>query len=172
MLPAAVIIQRPSVDMPTFIGISNKILGRSPAAAADACPRKLSEAERFLSCLAALRDSKTRAGLQPNLLTHVMFSLFLVADERDILDIIACAAGMPTVFTETLVRGTVAAVVTGTLGQWRDAVKAGSSPDAEFNIRHCFNQIYGLFIAEGLNLWNEFKQRSGPEHTFFLEDKR
>jgi len=172
MLPAAAIIQRPAIDMTTFIGISHKVLGRSPAASIDACPRKLSDAERFLSCLATLRDPEARAGLQPNLLTHTMFSLFLVADERDILDIIACTAGMPVVFTETLVRGTMAAVITGTLGQWRDAVKTGSNPDAEHNIRHCFNQIFNLFVGEGLNVWGEFKQRPGLEHTFYLEDKR
>jgi len=172
MLPAVIIIQRPTVDMAAFIGISHKVLGRSPAAAIDACPRKMSEAERFLSCLAALRDPEARAGLQPNLLAHTTFSLFMVADERDLLDIIECAAGMPVVFTETLGRGVMAAVFTGTLNQWRDAVKAGSNPDAEHTIRHCFNQIYGLFYNEGLNVWSEFKQRPGPEQTFYLEDKR
>jgi len=172
MLPAVAIIQRPAVDMTTFIGISHKVLGRSPAAAVDACSRKMSDAERFLSCLATFRDPEARVGLQPNLLTHVTFSLFLVADERDLLDIIDCASGMPVVISETLGRGVMTAVLTGTLGQWRDAVKTGSNPGAEHSIRHCFNQIHGLFVAEGLNLWSEFHTRSGPEHTFFLEDKR
>lgn len=173
MLPAAIIIQRPFVDMTAFIGVSHKVLGRSPAAAVDACPRSLSDVERFLSCLAALRDSEAKAGLQPNLLAHVTFSLFLVADERDILGIIECVVGMPVVFTETLGRGVMAAVITGTLGQWRDAVKSGSNPDAEYNIRYCFNQIHNLFCVEGLiGIWKDFNLRPGPEQTFYLEDKR
>jgi len=172
MLPAAIIISRPTVDMATFIGVSHKVLGRSPASNVDACSRPMLDAERLLSCLAVLRDPEARNGLQPNLLAHVAFSLFLVADERDFLDIIECAAGMPVVFTETLVHNVMAAVITGTLGQWRDAVKAGSDSNAEHSVRHCFNQIHGLFVAEGLNVWSEFKQRPGSEHTFLFEDKR
>ena len=172
MLPAVIIVQRPDVDMSTFIGVSNKVLGRSPAAAVDACSRKMSVAERFLSCLAAFRHPGAKAGLQPHLLPHVSYSIFLTADERDVLDIVECMSTMSAIFADTLLRGTTAAVFTGTLNQWRDAVKAGSNPETEFNVRHCFNQIYGLFVAEGLNIWSDFHQRAGPEHTFYLEDKR
>jgi hypothetical protein len=79
---------------------------------------------------------------------------------------------MPIVFTETMGRGVLAAVLSGTLNQWRDAVKSGSNPEVEYSVRHCFNKIHGLFIAEGLNVWTEFHQRQGPEQTFYLEDKR
>ena len=54
MMPDCVLIQVPSVDFRTFIGLTHKVMGRSPAAAADASHRELSDAERFLSCLAAL----------------------------------------------------------------------------------------------------------------------
>jgi hypothetical protein len=39
MLPDAVLIQSPSIDFRTFIGLSHKVLGRSPAAPSDACRR-------------------------------------------------------------------------------------------------------------------------------------
>lgn len=172
MLPAVTIIQRPVVDLPTFIGISHKILGYSPAAAADASHRSMSDAERFISCLAALHDPNAPAGLQPYLLSHVAFSLFLVADERDMLDIVECMSAMPVVFADTLLRGTMAAVFTGTLNQWRDAIVSGSNPAVEYAVRYCFNQIFNLFVSEGLNLWREFHRAPAPENTFYLEDKR
>ena len=56
MTPDAVLIQEPRIDFTTFLGLSHKMLGYSPAAAADASRRELTDAERFLSCLAALKD--------------------------------------------------------------------------------------------------------------------
>ena len=172
MQPDAILVTQPNVDFRTFLGISHKILGYSPAQQADACRRELSDAERFLSCLAALRDPQAPVGLPPSLLAHVSFSVFLAADERDMLDILQFAASMPFVMAETLARGVLAAVITGTLAQWRDAVKSGSSPTAEPSVRYCFNKIYGLFNAVGLNVWGDFRSREAPDQTFYLEDKR
>jgi len=169
----AVLIQVPSIDFRTFLGLTHKVLGRSPAAASDACGRELSDAERFLSCLAALRDEHAPVGLSPHLLTHVSFSALVGADERDMLDILQCCAGMPFVVVETTVRGVQAAVVTGTLAQWRDAVASGSSVNVEQPVRHCFNKLYSLFTSVGLNVWGDFRTRDAPDRvTFLLEDKR
>jgi hypothetical protein len=65
MMPDAVLIQVPSIDFRTFVGLSHKVLGRSPAASSDACRRELSDAERFLSCLAAMRDERHPWGCRP-----------------------------------------------------------------------------------------------------------
>ncbi len=132
-----------------------------------------SDTERFISCLAAFRDEKAAAGLTPNLLHHASFSLFIVADERDLLDIIQFASGMPVVFAETLARGVLAAVITGTLAQWRDAVKSGANPDAETNVRACFCQIMSLFEQAGLNdVWRDYQTKPMSDRTFYLEDRR
>ena len=127
MNPSAILISAPAIDFRTFIGLSHKVLGRSPAAPSDACRRELSDAERFLSCLAALRDERAPVGCRPICLKHVSFSAFIGADERDMLEILQLCAGMPFVAVETIVRGVQAAVVTGTLSQWKDAVVSGCS---------------------------------------------
>jgi len=172
MMPDAVLIQVPSIDFRTFVGLSHKVLGRSPAASSDACRRELSDAERFLSCLAAMRDERAPVGLSPHLLKHVSFSAFIGADERDMLEILQLA-GMPFVVVETIVRSVQAAVVTGTLSQWRDAVVSGCSKGVPTPVRHCFNKLHGLFIASGLNVWGDYTPRSTPDQTFLLlEDKR
>ena len=172
MNPDCVLIQTPSIDFRTFIGLSHEVLGRSPAASSDACRRELSDAERFLSCLAAMRDERAPVGLSPHLLKHVSFSAFVGADERDMLEILQLA-GMPFVAVETIVRGVQAAVVTGTLSQWRDAVVSGCRKGVPTPVRHCFNKLYGLFTAAGLNVWGDYTPRSTSDQTFLLlEDKR
>ena len=145
--------------------------GLLPGAVGRRLARELSEPEKFLSCLAALRDQKAPAGLTPNLLSHVSFSVFVVADERDMLDILERCAGMPFVTAETTVRGVTAAVVTGTLAQWRDAVAAGSVHEAEPSVRAGFNKVYGLFCGAGLNVWGDYRTREAPDRTLLLEYK-
>ena len=171
MTPNVVLIQQPSIDFTKFLGLSHQALGYSPAKTVDSSRVQHSDAERFLSCLAALLDPNAPIGLPPNLLTHVSFSVFVAADDRDLIDILQAAAGMPFVQAETQMQCVHMAVVTGTLGQWRDAVKSGSTPAAEPNVRICFNKIMGLFEQVGLNVWTDLvKKPLGP--TFFLEDKR
>ena len=173
MNPDCVLVSAPSIDFRTFIGLSHKVLGRSPASLSDACRRELSDAERFLSCLAAMRDERAPVGLSPHLLTHVSFSAFIGADERDMLEILQLCAGMPFVAVETIVRGVQAAVVTGTLSQWKDAVVSGCAKSVPTPVRHCFNKLHGLFTAAGLNVWRDYTPRSTPDQTFLLlEDKR
>lgn len=173
MQPKVVLISATTVDFKTFIGLSYKVLGYSPAAGADACPRELSDTERYLSCLAAVLNPQAQPGLSPSLLTHASYGVFIVADDRDMLDILQCAAGMPFVLADTTARGVQAAVITGTLGQWRDAVKSGSTPTTEANVRLCYNRIFALFEGAGVNLWTDQRSRPAPDQvTFLLEDKR
>lgn len=173
MKPEAIIICRPDVDASTFLGVALKVLGHSPAASADASGLMLSDVGRFLSCLASLRNPKSGVELNPKLLPHVTFSVLIVADEPDMLDVLECAAGMPFVTVETTLRGVLLAVVTGTLAQWKAAVIAGSSCDVEPAVRFVFNRLHGLFKDERLDVWGDFRQRSAHDQvTYLLEDKR
>lgn len=171
MTPEVVLIQQPAIDFATFLGLSHEALGYSPARACDASHRQLSDAERFLSCLAAVRDSKAPAGLSPSLLRHVSFSVLVAADERDLVDILQAAAGMPFVTTSTIRPRVQLAVVTGTLAQWRDAVVSGTA--AEGAVRACYCKALLVFERAGLShVWHDFHKRTTPDKLFLLEDKR
>ena len=173
MKPDAVLINKPTIDFTTFLGLSHRALGYSLTDKADLCPRELSDAERFLSYLAAMRDAKAPVGFVPSLLAHVSFSVFVAADERDMLAILQCAAGMPFVVANTIANNIQIAVITGTLAQWRDAVRSGSDPTATMPVRQCFNRIFTLFEAADLSVWADFCARTAPDQqTFYLEDKR
>ncbi len=168
----AVLIQQPAIDFTTFLGLSHQMFGVSPATAADASHKQLSDSERFLSCLAALKDTKAPVSLPPHLLTHVSFSVLLAANERDMLDVLEYCAGMPFVAADTLARGVQAAVVTGTLAQWRDAVISGCQPDVEPTVRALFGKILAIFEAARLCVWNDCERRPHPDGTLLLEDHR
>lgn len=171
MTPSAVLIQQPAIDFTTLLGLSHKMLGYNLAGRADQSHIR-SDSEKFISCLAALRDPNAPAGVTPNLLTHVSFSALIAADERDLIDILEAAAGMPFVSAETTMRGVMVAIITGTMAQWRDAVKSGASPAVEFPVRACYCQIMSLFEQVGLNVWRDFQIKPHSDKTFFLEDKR
>jgi hypothetical protein len=172
MTPTAVLIQQPAIDFTTLIAATHQALGYSIASAADASRRHLSDAERFLSCLAAMQDSRATAGLRPNLLAHVTFSVLVAADERDLLDMLEACSGMPFVVADTLVRGVQVAVVTGSLSQWRDAVKSGCTANAQASVRAGFNKVMAIFEQAGLNVWTDFNKRPLADRTLLLEDKR
>ena len=175
MKSEAIIIGRTAIDFSTFLGIALKVLGHSPAASADASGRHLTDASRFISCLATIRDEKAKITTDPNpkLLPHVSYSVLLIVDAADSLEILECATEMPFVATETMVRNVWMLIITGTLSQWKNAVRSGSSCEVETSVRYTFNKIQGLFQEEGVNLWTEYRQRPSPDQiTYLLEDKR
>lgn len=173
MNPSVVMIQRPDIDFTTFLTLTHQMLGYSIASAVDRSRIEHSDEERFVSCLAAFGDPKAPAGITPNLLTFLSFSILVAADDRDLLDIVECCAGIPVRLTETVSRGVFAAVFHGTLDQWRDAVKTGTSAVAQHNVRACFCNIMGLFEKIGLSVvWKDFDCKSLPDKTFALEYKR
>ena len=170
MIPVSVLITQPSIDFKTLLTISHQALGYSIATASDESRRDQHPAERFLSCLAALRDQYAPAGLTPNLLTHVSFSVLIIADEFDTLDILECAAGMPFVTTETQARGAQLTLVSGTLAQWRDAVVTGTRKGGAVQGLYC--QIMSHFESVNLNPWSDFNKKWASEGRLFLLERK
>jgi hypothetical protein len=98
--------------------------------------------------------------------------VFVVAEERDMRDILECCSGMSFVTADTLITRVQAAVVTGTLAQWRDAVVAGFVREAEPTVCAGFHKIHGLFLGMNLDVWSDYDTRAAAEGTFFMEKKR
>ena len=172
MIPNALLIQTAAIDFRTLLGMSQQALGCNLSQAIDASPIKRSEAERFLICLAALRGEQVESGLPPGLFAHVSLGTLVAADDRDMIDILQTCSGMPFVVADTQVRGVQLAVITGTLAQWRDAVRAGSAQGNEFNVRQLFNRVMRL-VEEAVGfVWKDCEARHLPDTTYYLEDKR
>ncbi len=172
MKPSVAIIWEPDFNFDTLLGVAQQALGYSPGAKADQVRREMHGAERFLSILAAFHDPLAPAGLTPNLLPHLSFSILIVADERDFLDIAEASPGIALTIAETTHRGVMLGVMTGTLAQWRDAVRTGTVLAAEFNVRSCFCDIHRQFDERGLSVWKDMHIKPLQDSTFLLEDKR
>ena len=172
MLSHAVLVQQPSIDFTQFLGVSHEMFDHAISAKSDASHKQLTDTERFLSCLAAMQDEGAPVSLPPNLLTHVSFSVLIAINDREMLDVLTCCSKMPFVVADTVVRGVQAAVITGSLSQWRRAVLAGCRPEALTPVRELFNKILSIFEAACLDVWMDCRKRAGPNNTLLLEDLR
>ena len=168
MTPTAMIIQRSVLDTPVFLGACIEMLGYSPARGPDA--QKLEEMAHSLSCLTAFKDRDATPGVKESKGIYELFSIgcLIIADERDMQDILE-VAGLPFIFTETTVRGIQAAVVSGTLQEWRTAILKGCAKTAPQYIRICYDTIYLQFRSIGLEGVFDRSQRILDDNTFLLE---
>ena len=163
----AVLITTPAIDFTTLLGLTHHALGYNIASNADASHRKLVDAEKFLSCLAALKEEDGE--ITPNLLAHVSFSVLVIAEERDLLDILERTSGMSFVRAETTAPNVNVAVITGTLAQWRDAVVSGTDEATPPTVRTCYSKILLLFDRAGLtSVWSKFDRSTAPDRSGFL----
>lgn len=167
----AVLITTPAIDFATLLAVSYQALGYSPSSAADSSPFPLSDTERYLACLGAMKDQTAPVALPPHLLAHVSFSMLIAGDRDDMYDLLELCAGMPFVQTDTLTRGVQIAVVTGTLSQWREAVISGCQPSVLPSVRAIFNIILARFEQARLKVWDDCNRRHAGE-TLLLDDKR
>lgn len=168
MTPHSIFVAHPAVAFETLLRACQETLDHSVTRGVDNTSKKLSDAERFLSILSVMQDVDSTVGLPPNLLTHVSFSVLTVATELDILDILEACSGMPFIHAETKLRGTLIAVITGTMQQWRDAIVTGTQHKQSI-IRAGFNQMHDLFVQVGLcSIWNDYEQQPEDDGTYKL----
>jgi hypothetical protein len=165
----AILIQQPAIDFDRFLSMCHEMFGYSPSSASDASHRELSDSERFLSCLAAMKDQRAPVSLPPHLLAHVSFSVLVATNERDLLDVIECCSTMSFATADTVVRGVQTAVITGTLSQWKTAILSGCNESVEPSVRFLFNQVLTLFENAGLRVWGDCSRRTNHDNTLLLE---
>jgi hypothetical protein len=174
MQPEAILIVKPDIDFGALLTIAHKALGFSPASAVDNTRRELNDAERYLSILAAIREQDAPVGLTPHLFGQLHYAVLVICGERELLEILEVASGMPFLSGETVTPGISLAVISGDLKQWRDTVKIGANVSSSPTIRICFSKILLQFDRAGLSqLWADCTRKEAPDHTgLYLEDKR
>lgn len=144
------VIQTPNYQLPTFLSLCLKMLGYSPAKKADAAGLK--DQSHLLSTLAAFKDESVIPGVKNAHIIYdiVPYSCLLVAYEQDMLFLLECLPGMPFTVVDTTARGVQAAIVTGTLQQWRSTVNRWCKAEQNKDIREAFNKVYQAFQQIGL----------------------
>jgi hypothetical protein len=172
MQPEVMFIALPAVNLQGFPATCATVLGYKPLAAAKASPRELSQVETFLSCLAAVSDRDAPAGFAPHVLPHLSVSVFLIAEDQDVRAVPAFCPGMALILADTTACNVTAAVLTGNLAQWREAIAAGMAPNVPTSVRGLFNKLYTLFRRANFEVWRDYCSRRANDDTLLLEHKQ
>lgn len=152
MTPGVALIIKPELDLNLLLPLARKLLGYSLAKEADGLTVPLSVLAHQLACVAAFKDEKAPATVhhaRPYL--GLLAVGFIVAtDERDMVLILEAARGMECVVTETIQRGVQAAIISGTLANFRRAIKLACQTSAPTPVRQVFNAMYKQLAEQGL----------------------
>jgi hypothetical protein len=164
------------MDLSQFLPVSRQLLGYSPAKAADGTTIPLQELAHQLACIAAFKNEQAGTSVRSAILHLDLFhaGFLIAADERDMVEILEIA-GMPFTLTVTLVRGIDAAIISGSLTQWRAAVKVACSAKTQLSrgARHAFNSVYKILCEHGLkDMFDDLQVSEQQDHTFLLEHRR
>jgi hypothetical protein len=166
MTPNVVLIIQPQLNQGTFLTLCSEMSGQSPARKADVAG--LTGIPHLISTLAAFNDSP-----ESDVFNLLQFGCLIASDERDTPEILEVASGMPFALVDTIIRGTQAILMCGTLQQWVSAVARGCRKDQETSIRICYDKIYLCFCQQGLGFAFSGTKHDLPDHTFYLTyDKR
>jgi hypothetical protein len=164
------------IDLQTFLPLCREVLGYNPSKAADTAAVDLQELAHGLACLSAFKDETSPTHFRADCAHLKLFQagFLLVADERDVLDILELAA-MPFTATETLSRGAEAVLISGTLAQWRDAITLACDPktEASRDVRYAFNAAYKIFCKNGMrDMFGDLHVSEQADRTFLLQHHR
>lgn len=152
--------------------------GRSPARGLDSSNLKLSDYARFLVSIGEFQSGKEQTPLdilreESNPLKHLFFGFLISGSTSLIFRIMEL-----TTLEVTTARGLDkirAAIVTGTLGQWKDAIVACLDQRMvhNFELRWTFNQCLDFLHAAGLRaIFDNYRRKGLDDRTFLLEYKK
>jgi hypothetical protein len=163
-----------AVNWQQYVDTAAELLGHAPSRGVDASPSKLSDFAKYTASLAefaAKRELDPRGVLRRpgSHLRHLFFSVMVCEKHATILRIaedeslavISSSAGKER-----------AAILSGTLSEWREAVIAFCDKDSPRDLRELFNEVKRMFDHIGLrDIWHGYQQRKLPDKTYHLEYK-
>lgn len=163
-----------NVNWTKYLDTAQELLGHYPARGVDASTSKLSDHAKFISSLAEFK-LKTELNAKHSLRTpgpwldHTFYG-FLISTSNSAILSIAESTDLAILSSQAVEKGIRAAIVSGTMKQWRDAVIVCCNATATERVRRLFNQIKGMFDSIGLSdIWFEYSLKNLPDKTFLLE---
>lgn len=165
-----------NVNWTKYLDTAQELLGHNPARGVDASTSKLSVFAKFTASLAEFK-LKTELNAKQTLRTpgpwldHTFYGFLIYTSSTTILGI--AESTDLAILSAQGGKGERAAIVSGTLKQWREAVIVCCNATATERVRRLFNQIKGMFDQVGLaDIWFEFSLKGLPDKTFFLERQK
>lgn len=163
-----------AVNWQQYIDTAADLLGHAPSRGVDTSRSKLSDFAKYAASLAefsAKQELDPRGVLRrpgPHL-RHLSFSVMVCEKHSTILRI-AEDGGLAVISSP--LKKERAAVISGTLAQWREAVIVFCQRDTPRELRELFNEVKRMFDSIGLSdLWHDYRRQGLPDETYFLEFK-
>lgn len=167
----ALLLLMPTMNLPAFLTLATDMLGYSPARAADSAGLK--NQQHLIVCLAAFRDKHATPNIKASKDIYALlhYGCLFAADDIDLLPILEVLDGMPIAVTDTKIRGVQAAIVAGSLREWRTAILRGCRIEQPEFIRRVYDSIYTQFCNIGLAEAFAIKtKKTLTDQTFTLEE--
>jgi hypothetical protein len=164
-------ILRSEMDLGTLLPLTRRLLGYSIAKQADGATIPLAPIAHQLACLAGFKDEKASPTVRggDSYLGLLSVGFLVAADERDMVFILEATLGMEWVVTDSTQRGTQAALITGTLAQWKRAVRAACKPSTATAVRQTYNAVYRQLSDQSLRpLFGDLREHKQTDQTFLL----
>lgn len=164
-----VIIQKPKIDFNSFLSVTSQVLGYNPAAVADKSSKSMTDSEKLMLCMQAMKNPDSFK-CRDYFLDHMNVSVLIMALESDLLEVTEICAAMPYISTATLRRDVFLGIITGTLRQWREAVAVGCSKDVSMTVGALFTSAYQIFVKEGFGfVWSQYNVKPAAHGQLLLE---
>lgn len=170
MTPDAVLITKPDVSWDTLFTLFQKFTGRALTKTVDVKKLNPRELRNFMIELAEFKtntfnpDSILRN--PGNISDHISLSFLIICDNELRIQL---SENFKILSTETKDRSLLC-IVSGSLTEWRSGVINCCSDLATYNLRLLFDKIYIQLDQLGLGLlWSEYRKKTLPDKTFYLE---
>ena len=172
MIPEILLIDAPSPIWSSYLAACEKGLGFSPADIVDKSGRKWGDYAKYLISISVLGGD---AGDAVSLIqsacsygSHLHFSFLVRADYPTLFSVMSKTKLKVT--CNMAVDGTVLAVISGTLLDWKTATLDCCQEKQPFTLRLLFDKVYLLFEKLGLvEYWSDCKTKAHTDKTFLLE---
>lgn len=175
MIPHAILIQHPLIDFSKLLSACSQIFDRDISDAVDSSVRSrtMSDTERFLSLINAMKNPGASVDLPDHLLGFAHFGILIAAEDMDMLTIMEICSGAKIYVMETKEWGLRAAIITASLHDWQQYIILGCGDKVSTQIRECFNNVYMLFVKYGVgSIWKNLNRKATDNgKTFLLLDK-
>ncbi len=152
-----------------------ELTGQSPTSSVDSYGYKLSDYASFVSSVGEFRTGKIQNPLitiqnANDILNHLHFG-FLIYGKSSLIFVILEQTDLK-ITTAKIKNGRVA-IVTGTLGQWKQAVISILSNKTTGEARQIFSYCYDFFQSIGLqSVWAEYRKKQTGPNMYLLEYKK
>jgi len=175
-MAGACLIAQTKLSLDAFLPLARDLVGYSVAQAADSVPVPLPPMAHNLACYSSFKDRKASPSVRLAEPFYGLFSTtFLVATfENDMAEVLETAGGMEFAIVDTVERRIQAAIIHGTLAQWRRAILRACGPKTklEQEARQVYTLVFNKLCQLGLReMFDTLKVGARQDRTLLLESK-